>query len=119
MLGVILEPSWGVLGGLLGRRGGLLGRLEALLGRLGVLLGRLGALLGPSSAVLEPSWGPFGPSWTLGSPKRRAYKKMELFDACRKGFWDSNYGVRFDENKSLAVPWKTAKLGSECVSCAP
>ena len=46
----VLRPSWGLLGGLLGRHGAILEASWVLLGRC---------------------WGPLGPSWAVGELKRR------------------------------------------------
>ena len=65
-MGVLLEPYWGVLGGLFGRLETILGHLGALLDRLGALLGCLGALLGRLEAILGRLGAlldGLGPSW--------------------------------------------------------
>ena len=59
---VVLRPSWGLLGAILGLMGTVRGHLRANLGRLGVILA-------PSWVVLEPSWGGLGgsrePTWNI------------------------------------------------------
>ena len=73
----VLGPSWGRLGGVLGRGrlgaswgtlGASWGRLSGVLGCLGAswgVLGNLGVVLGASFGRLRASWGVLGASWGL------------------------------------------------------